>query len=263
MKIALVSLDQLWEQKEGNLTRCRDAATRAAARGAELVVFPEMTLTGFSMNATVIAEDPQTSTTIAAFLQLARELGTTIAFGVVLRTPGGRPSNCLVVAGSDGRELARYAKVHPFSHATEHEFYDAGDRIWSARIGDVTFGLSVCYDLRFPELYTALAPACDAMIVIANWPGRRIEHWDVLLRARAIDCQCYVIGVNRTGVDGNGIEYPRSSYLIDPRGEAVAPTAVDGDVSVFTLDATAVADYRRRFPTLQDRRSDLYRSWLA
>ena len=261
MKIALASIDQLWEQKQGNLELCGSAAQRAAERGAQLVVFPEMTLTGFTMNAESIAEPAQESPSIRAMATIARELRVALAFGVVLRR-ASRPQNTLVVMGDDGAEIARYAKIHPFSHAEEDKHYAGGDSAVRARVGDMVFGLTICYDLRFAELYNALAPGCTAIVVIANWPSARIGHWRALLVARAIECQCYVVGVNRTGEDGNGIAYEASSCVVDPRGTVIEPDDHDGDIAVFTLDPQLVADYRRAFPVLQDRRAAVYRELL-
>ncbi|HUF51775.1 MAG TPA: nitrilase-related carbon-nitrogen hydrolase [Longimicrobiales bacterium] len=258
--IALASLAAAWEQKEPNLERCRTLCAQAAALGAELVAFPEMTLTGFTMAAAAAAEAPTDSWTIRSFADCARAAGVAVAFGVVLRT-SARPVNCLVLVDSTGAERARYAKIHPFSHAAEDAHYDSGGALAAAPVAGMTLGFSVCYDLRFPELYTALAPACAALLVIANWPAARIAHWDALLTARAIECQCYMIGVNRTGVDGNGIGYPRSSRVIDPRGAVLQPEVVADELDLYTLDAAHVAAYRRAFPTLRDRRPDTYREF--
>lgn len=261
MLIALASLEQHWEDKEANLRRCRALAQRATTLDAALIVFPEMTLTGFTMNATSIAEDPVASPTIRSFAALAAEFRIHAAFGVVLQGRH-RPQNCLVVVDRDGAELARYAKLHPFSHAQEHAHYEPGSELASAHIHNVKFGLTICYDLRFPELYSALAATCDALIVIANWPETRIQHWRTLLAARAIDAQSYVIGVNRTGEDGNGIRYPRSSTVVDPRGAIVTPLTCDGEIELFALEPAVVAASRQAFPTLRDRRPELYRSWF-
>lgn len=262
LRLALVSLDQAWEDKEENLRRCTAAAERAVALGARVVVFPEMTLTGFTMNATYVVESPADSWTIRAFSSLARELRIAIAFGVVLR--GERlPANCMVVVGRDGEELGRYAKMHPFSHALEDTHYEGGSRLGTASIDGTRFGLTICYDLRFPELYSVLAPGCAVLLVIANWPEARIGDWNTLLAARAIDGQCYVVAVNRTGEDGNGIRYPRSSRVMDPRGRCTEPDAVDGVIETFTIDARAVERWRRAFPTLRDRRPALYAELLA
>lgn len=257
MKVVVASIDTAWEDKGANLACCGALVRRAARAGADLVAFPELTLTGFTMNATSFAEPAAASPSIAAFARLARESRVHIAFGVVLEG-NERPRNCLVVISRAGEEVARYAKVHPFTHAGEDRYYEAGESAVSVRLDDVAFGLSVCYDLRFPELYRALAPRSDALLVIANWPAARIGHWHTLLRARALDAQAYVIGVNRTGTDGNGLAYPASSEVIDPWGEVVAPDAVEDVLAFYTIDAAVVQDARSRFPTLRDRRPAIY-----
>jgi predicted amidohydrolase len=262
MRIALVSLDQAWEDKPANLERCAQHAAAAAVAGADLVVFPELTLTGFTMNAAAVAEAEDESPTVAAFRDLARAHDLHIAFGVALH--GERhPRNTVVVLGRNGVELGRYAKLHPFSHADEDEHYEPGDSTTVVRIARMNTGLTICYDLRFPELYSSLAPSCDAILVIANWPAPRIEHWHTLLRARALDCQCFIIAVNRTGTDGTGMNYPRSSCIVHPRGTVLQPDQAAGELDIYAIDAGAAAQYRRTFPTLRDRRPDLYRSLLT
>jgi omega-amidase len=257
MKVALISLDQEWEDKQANLEHCRVLAGRAATMGAEFLVFPEMTLTGFTMNAAQVAEPASDSATVRAFAALSRQLGVHVAFGVVL-TGEKKPRNCLVVVDPAGAEVANYAKIHPFSHVGEDAHFEGGDRLVAVAVGDLRVGLTVCYDLRFPELYTALAPGCDAILVVANWPGARIGHWHALLRARAIDGQCFVIAVNRTGRDRNDIEYPASSQVLDPRGEGVDAAVTDGCITLYDVRRGLVEDYRQAFPTLRDRRPSLY-----
>jgi omega-amidase len=257
MKVALISLDQEWEDKQANLEHCRVLADHAVTMGAEFLVFPEMTLTGFTMNAMRVAEPASDSSTTRAFSELSRQLGVHVAFGVVL-TGEEKPRNCLVVVDPSGVEVASYAKIHPFSHVGEDSHFEGGDCLVAVAAGDLRVGLTVCYDLRFPELYTALAPGCDAILVVANWPGTRIGHWHTLLRARAIDGQCFVIGVNRTGTDRNNIDYPASSQVLDPRGETLNPALTDGCIALYDVRRGVVEDYRQAFPTLRDRRPSLY-----
>jgi len=248
----------VWEEKAGSFERCRVLAERAAARGSDLVVFPETTLTGFSMKATSLAEPAADAPTIRAFADLARELRLAIAFGVVLhgRT---RPTNSMVVVDRTGAEIARYAKIHPFTFAGEDAHYESGERTAVAAVDDVVFGLSICYDLRFPELYTAAAERVHALLVIANWPEPRVPHWLALLQARAIENQCWVVGVNRTGEDGNGLHYPPSSRVHDPAGVQLAPEWREGELEGHTITAERVREQRRQFPVLGDRRPGLYR----
>jgi omega-amidase len=260
LRIALGSLDVAWEDKRANLERCRAASRRAREHGAGFVAFPEMTTTGFTMNAAAVAEPAAAAPTVRAFAGIARDAGIAIGFGVVL-TGRARPTNSCVIVNAAGVEAARYAKVHPFSAAREDEAYEGGSELAVANIGSVRIGLTVCYDLRFPELYAALAPRCDAVLVIANWPAKRIDHWHALLKARSIEGQCYVIGVNRTGADPNGHRYPRSSCVIDPRGTVLEPLRTEGELDVFDVDAATVAEWRAAFPVAADRRPRLYRSF--
>lgn len=257
MRIAMVSMDQAWEAPLENAAIAERHVSRAAALGADLVVLPELTLTGFTMDAARFAEDPTDSPSIAHFSALARRLGIHIAFGVALRG-AERPRNTLVVVRPDGSEAGRYAKLHPFTFAGEDRSYEGGDSLVVAPVNDVACGLAVCYDLRFPGMFAALAPACDALLVIANWPGRRIAHWRALLQARAIEGQCFVIGVNRTGTDGNGVDYPRSSAAFGPDGAPLHPDASDDAVDIITVDPAVVQRYRSAFPVLQDARPASY-----
>lgn len=257
MKVALVSLDPAWEDVLANLETCRARVRRAAELGAGLVVFPEMALTGFSMNATSSAEHVGDSSSIRALADAAVASGVGVAFGMVIHGER-RPRNAMVVLDGHGVQRAVYGKVHPFALGGEHEHYEAGDELVVAELDGVAFGLAICYDLRFPELFRAMAADCDALLVIASWPVQRIEHWFALLRARAIESQCYVVAVNRTGADGAGMDHPPSSCVFGPGGESVAAVATDGDIAVFDVDPAVVRAYRSKLPFLPDRVPAVY-----
>lgn len=192
MKIELISLDQEWENKGINIRRCRKLAEDAAACGAELAIFPEMTLTGFTFNLDIAAEDSANSPTIQHFSTLAKDNRIAIVIGAVLNDDVN-VKNTLVAFDRHGKVNVKYAKIHPFSFAGEDRFFVAGDRLAKMKVGDFIFGFSICYDLRFPELYSALATDCTVLVNIANWPSRRIHHWTTLLQARAIENQSFVI----------------------------------------------------------------------
>lgn len=261
MRVALVSLDQKWEDKAFNLERCRTLAARGAKLGADLIVFPEMTLTGFTMNTRVSAEDPDTSPSAAAFSSLAKSHGVWLIAGLVLGN-ANKPANTLVAFSPDGREQARYAKMHPFSFAGEHRHFESGEALATIRIGEFVLGLSICYDLRFPELYSALAATCDVLVNIANWPKARVAHWKTLLRARAIENQVYVVGVNRIGVDGRGLEYEPSSVVVNANGDFVDPVVSDQELDLYEVNRQDLIDYRAGFSTRQDRAPHLYRQLI-
>ena len=261
LKIALISLDQAWEDKARNLTRCEELAAIAARGSAEMLIFPEMTLTGFTMNIGLSAEQPDTSPSRVVFGELAARHGVWVVAGVVFKQ-GDKAANTLMVFSPDGCEAARYVKLHPFTPAGEDRWFEAGNSLARVKIAEFTVGLTICYDLRFPELYSALAKECNLLLNIANWPQRRVAHWRTLLQARAIENQVFMIGVNRTGTDGNGIAYESSSGVVNANGAFLSPGATAGEVDWYDVSRPELMDFRREFSTRQDRRSDLYRQLL-
>lgn len=263
MKCALVSLNQLWQDKAANLKRCEMFVAQAKLVGCELVVFPEMTLTGYSLDIGKLVELAASSNTLVHFGEMAEHYGINIVFGACLTQPAwSKPRNVFCLASPDGSATVLYEKVHPFSFAGENTVLGAGERLGLNEVGGMRFGAAICYDLRFPELYSAMATLCDFTITIANWPARRIAHWRTLLQARAIENQCYTIGVNRTGCDGNGQEYVKSSMIVTPEGEIAKPMVTDMEIDIYEIDAGIVARYRELFPTVRDKRYSLYSSLL-
>lgn len=258
MRVALASLEQAWLDKEANFSRCSALTFAAVARGCGLIVFPEMTLTGYCLDA-VVAEPMQDSPTLGRFGVLARQAGIDVIFGASLQTQDSRPSNSLCVAYHDGRVEAAYAKMHPFTFAGEDAVFQAGQALSIIQVAGLRLGCGICYDLRFPEPFSAMAPDCDALVVIANWPARRVAHWHALLVARAIENQCYVLGVNRIGQDGNGLQYEKSTLLVAPDGSLTQPLGGDDELDVFDLDPEAVVRNRAEFPTVRDKRFSLYK----
>jgi predicted amidohydrolase len=259
MIIALVSLDQKWLDKKNNFSRCEALVDEASKHGAELVVFPEMTLTGFSMDMTVVAESEKESDTLSLFGELARTAGVTIVFGACLiDLETGNPRNQFCLALPDGSSAAIYAKIHPFSFAGEDKVLELGSENVVVSVGALRFGASICYDLRFPEMYSAMSASCNSAIVIANWPAKRIAHWKTLLTARAIENQFYAFGVNRIGTDGNGLIYEKSTLAISPEGYLLTPIFSGDELDIFNIDIDSVARYREEFPTVRDKRYPLY-----
>lgn len=155
MKIALVSLNQVWEDKKANLDLCEKYIQKASDENVDLIVFPEMTLTGFSTNIGLTAEDFENSETIQTFSLLAKQFNIGIVFGVVIKNEN-KALNKSMFVNNNGEVLGDYTKIHPFSLAGEDKFFNAGNKLSIVNFQGVDFGLTICYDLRFPELYTAL-----------------------------------------------------------------------------------------------------------
>jgi predicted amidohydrolase len=253
VRIAAVQHDIVWEDPKANFEHLAPTIAGAAAGGARLVVLTEMFSTGFSMAAERIAEaDDGPSTRF-----LAEQAATNRVWicGSVPTRPatGAKPCNRLVLAAPDGT-LTHYDKLHPFSYAGEHEHYAAGDATITVEIEGVRTTPFVCYDLRFADVFWAAAARTDLYVVVANWPEARREHWRVLLRARAIENQAYVVGANRVG-DGDGLAYAGDTCIVGPDGEVLGAAARGETVVTADVDPDVVAELRRRFPFLADRRS--------
>jgi len=256
MKIALIQHDIDWEDAAATRTRVRPLLERAAEAGAGLAVLPEMFAVGFSMQATRIAE-PEDGPTAAWLAETAATLGLGLVAGVPVAR-GDRFENQALVHDATGRRVARYAKIHPFSFAGEHEHFAAGSEPVVCSIAGLGVGLGICYDLRFPELYRRLAAAgASLLITIANWPRARAHHWTQLLRARAIENVAYVAGVNRTGA-GGGLEYPGASAVVDPTGNTLVEGNDQEAVLFAEVDPGRVQAVRAEFPFLNDVRTDLF-----
>jgi predicted amidohydrolase len=158
-----------------------------------------------------------------------------------------------VLAAPDGA-VHRYAKIHPFWYGTEPEHYAAGETFLSVDVEGVRCTFFICYDLRFADEFWALADQTDCYVIPANWPASRREHWMALLRARAIENQAYVVGVNRVGVGGK-LRYTGDSMIIDPFGEVVAQAGQAETTITANVDPERVRTVRAEYPFLQDRRS--------
>ncbi|MBT6049756.1 MAG: carbon-nitrogen family hydrolase [Candidatus Scalindua sp.] len=261
MKIALVSLNQQWEDKEYNLNQCELYIKDAATKNVDLIVFPEMTLTGFSLNTTSTGELERKSESVDGFQLLAKSFGIAIVFGVVFKYKD-KASNDLIFIDKDGEINAKYTKIHPFSFSGEDKLFNGGVAIGLGRLEGCNIGFTICYDLRFPELYSALGKTSDIVINIANWPKKRIDHWRTLLKARAIENQLFSIGVNRTGRDGNGLEYEESSLVFDANGEPLSPLYNYKDMKVFDVDPEWTKEFRKTFSTTTDRKVTFYKEVL-
>jgi len=260
MKIALVSLNQAWEDKEANLHVCEEYIKKASDKEVDLIIFPEMTLTGFSNNTSLTAEDYEHSQTIDKFSNLAKKLSINTIFGVVVKD-NDKALNSALFIDKNGQILGRYTKIHPFSFAAEDRFFNAGSTLSTVEADSMKIGLSICYDLRFPELYSAMAKECDMVINIANWPAKRVEHWNALLRARAIENQIFIAGINRTGRDGNGLEYVESSNIFNANGEMLEFAEL-GDMKIYEISKNWTKEFKNKFNTTNDRKIEFYKEIL-
>lgn len=242
-----------------NLARAGVFAREAERQGASLVVFPEQFPTGWDPHATDFTDDGS-GAICREWAAIARETGIHL-LGSYRKETGGMPQNVAALFAPSGACIAEYAKMHLFSPGGEDRSYLPGDALATATIGGVRVGIAICYDLRFPELFSAYRRAgCDAIVVPAAWPCVRLKHWHLFLRARALENQMYVAGVNPAG-GGPEDEYCGGTVVVTPLGEVAAEAKVTGKVLVFAdIDPAVVRSVRTAFPVAGDRRSDLYSS---
>ena len=254
MKIALIQMDIAWESKKANYARAENFFRRAAGESCDIIVFPEMFSTGFSMNISAIAEDERGETS-RVLSELAKKYGLNVIAGFAAKKPGRKKLRNLAVAfDRKGSVIATYAKMHPFSFAKEDKYFSSGNTRVIFHIEGIPASVFICYDLRFPEIFRDIAGGVQAIFVLANWPGSRRDHWETLLKARAIENQCFVIGVNRTGKDGNGIMYPGASHVYDPMGNDICSGGPKEQFIACEIDPEEVTKVRCRFPFLDDMR---------
>lgn len=265
MRIALTSMDIRWEDKSVNREKCEELIKRASDSGARLILFPEMTLTGFTMNIEFCGEIPaadMSTETIRFFLGKSREYGIAAGFGYISREEHAEKGKNHFVVCDRGELLGDYVKIHPFSYGSEKLFYEGGNQLASVEIDDMKMGMFICYDLRFPEIFQKSSEENQVMAVIANWPKKRVSHWKSLLQARAIENQSAVIGVNRKG-SGGGLEYESSTMAFDCGGEQMAMesiiTSYGDECLLCDLNVKKIEQKRKEFPVRQDRKKELYK----
>jgi predicted amidohydrolase len=252
----LVQLDSVWEDKPASFRRVEALLADRTIPPGSLVVLPEMFATGFSMNLAATVETAPAMT--EGFLRgLATRLHATVVGGLVREGKQGKGRNEAVVYDSAGELAARFCKLHPFSPAGELDRHERGENLVFFEWAGLVTAPFICYDLRFPEIFRRAARrGAELLVVIALWPSRRVEHWVTLLKARAIENQAWVIGVNRCGREGE-LPYPGRSVVVNPLGEIVADAGADETVVAAEIDPQAVRQWRLDFPALKDARTDL------
>jgi predicted amidohydrolase len=261
MRIAALQHDIVWEDRDANFERLAPQVGRAVGAGAELVLLTETFSTGFSMTPGI--GEPEGGPSAQFLIGQAAEHGVWVAGSCPEIAPGtggedggdtALPYNSFVLAGPDGT-VHRYRKLHPFTHAGEHERFRAGEAPVTLEIGGVRITPFICYDLRFANVFWRAAPGTDVYLVPANWPSPRRLHWQTLLQARAIENQAYVVGCNRVGTAGDGTEHVGDSRVISPMGELLATAAGAETLVLADVDPAEVTATRDRLRFLADRRS--------
>ena len=261
MKIAVAQISCSLGDPDANLLKVRDFSQRAKELGAELIVFPEMTDTGYSMPVIQKHAASWTSGFVPGLQEIAKDLSIAIVSGV-----SERDSSCIyntqVLLDAKGNVAGKYRKTHLYAVAPveEQTCFAPGNTFESFAFGDLRLGFSICYDLRFPEMYRKLVTEqnVDTFLISSAWPFPRVEHFRTLAIARAIENQSYVIASNRVGKDDD-LWFCGSSAIIDPRGVVIAAASADREELIHAdVSEELVQSVRRRIQSLGHRRQDLY-----
>lgn len=265
LTITTIQTDLSWENKAANLDMLEKKIV-AIEEKTELVILPEMFSTGFSMKPEILAESME-GETMEWMKRISRENDVILTGSLIIREEDEQDKgknhyyNRLIWALPNG-QIGFYDKRHLFAYGEEDKFYSAGTKRLIASVKGWKINLQVCYDLRFPVWARQSLqngknkvpePEYDVLIYMANWPEKRSHAWKTLLCARAIENQCYVIGVNRVGNDGNNIYHSGNSLVIDPMGIVLYHMPDQEDVFTISLEKEKLEEIRKRFPFLQDR----------
>ncbi|RXK60553.1 nitrilase family protein [Lacibacter luteus] len=261
LTFTLIQTNLHWEDKAANLQMLEEKIN-ALQHSTQIIVLPEMFNTGFSMKPEAFAEEMD-GPTVEWMKKIAAAKRMIVTGSLMMKVKEAEEVhyfNRLIWMLPNG-QCGVYDKRHLFAYADEDKHYTAGTKRLIASVNGFKINLQVCYDLRFP-VWARQTPSpseraggeaeYDILIYVANWPERRVHAWKTLLTARAIENQCYVIGVNRTGNDGNDIYYSGSSMVIDAMGEVLYQKEHEEDVFTITLSKEKLEEIRHKLPFLKD-----------
>ncbi|WP_119065369.1 carbon-nitrogen family hydrolase [Aggregatilinea lenta] len=254
LSVALAQLNVRKGEPRINWTHAQELIAQAATRGVDVVVLPELWDAGMAYDRGREIASTLSGGLFAQVAALSRQTNLHI-FGSMYEKRGvGVYNTCAVISPRSGVTGA-YRKMHLFPLASEDKWLTPGEAPLSVDLPWGRTGFGICYDLRFPELFRRYADDGTQVVILpASWPHPRLEHYRTLLRARAIENQCYMIAVNRTGTDADdGTQYFGHSCVIDPWGEVALEVGEQEGLYTVTLDLDLVAEVRRKIPALQGR----------
>ncbi len=246
--VTLVQTDLIWENSEKNRNSLEKKLS-ILKDNTDLILLPEMFTTGFSMNAQKLAERAE-GPALEWMQKMASKFSARIMGSWIVKDDGGI-FNRLHSVSPDG-SYTFYDKRHLFRMAGEDEIFSNDNKLLTVEINGWNVRPLICYDLRFPVWSRCRNNDYDLLVYLANWPKRRIDHWKLLLQARAVENQAYTAGVNRIGRDGNKIEYPGSSMIFDPLGNTAADLRSQDGMETTRLSRAVLDSFRTKFPVWKD-----------
>ncbi|WP_165020753.1 amidohydrolase [Dysgonomonas sp. ZJ279] len=248
LRVSLAQYDIVWENKQANLSKIKDIVASLAGQ-TDIVVLPEMCTTGFSMRSHELAETTSEET-ITYIKQYASQYDIAICGSFIAKENGDYFNRAFFISASSEYY---YDKRHLFRMGQEADFFSSGEKRLIFEHKGFNICLLVCYDLRFPVWARNVNNEYDLLIYVANWPASRIKVWNTLLDARAIENMCYVCGVNRIGIDGNGLKHDGSSKLINAKGEILTSIPLNQEqIETVSISKEDIDKFRAKFPVWKD-----------
>lgn len=256
--LALVQTDVVFGDPQANLAEAEKWIARVAAQGAEMALLPELWATGYALERAEQLADPLGEGGFAAMARWADKYGVAVGGSHLEKTPEG-VYNTFALYGSDGSLWGAYRKIHLFGPMSERLFLLPGDYVEVVQLPWGAVGLAVCYDLRFPEIFRLQAVSgVRLFLVVAQWPRRRIDHWHMLLRARAVENQAFIAAVNRVGKDKRHL-FGGESSVVGPDGKLLGRLGNRPDTLLLDINLSQANAVRQRFSPLRDCRPEAYR----
>ena len=258
VRICSAQIASVWDDPDRTLKKADLFIRHAAQSGAALICFPEQFATGWDPGSTSHSEERDGSI-VSRLRDMAQENHIAILSSFrERRDPAAPPHNTVVVIDENGRILTSYSKIHLFSPGGENNSFSPGSELGIFRLGRLTCGIAICYDLRFPELFRIYAHAgVQAMFVPSAWPAARMSHWELFITARAGENQMCVTGINTTGTTPVDT-YSGGSMTVDPTGSVISRAGQAEQLLFCDLDPDVVRTTRTAFPVAKDCRRDLY-----
>lgn len=258
LRVALIQSDIVFGDPEANYSAFEEKMKRAVEQQANLLILPEMWTTAYDLKRIQEIGDPEGKRTKEFLKSFAKENQVTIIGGSVAEIQGDKVNNATYVVNPEGKIIAEYRKIHLFRIMKEDKYLAGGEELATFPLKETKVGVTICYDIRFPELARAYAlQGAGILVNAAEWPHPRLHHWRTLLQARAIENQMFVIACNRVGKSGK-THFFGHSMVIDPWGEVLVEGGEEEEILVVDIDLSLIEEVRNKIPVFADRQPDLY-----
>ncbi|KEK25967.1 hydrolase [Bacillus gaemokensis] len=259
MKVACIQMDIAFGDVKKNIEHVKEKVEAAMQGKPDVIVLPELWTTGYDLTRLPKISDEEGRQTKELLSKWAKQFAVNIVGGSIAKRTKRGIMNTMYVVSREGEIQSEYSKVHLFQLMDEHKYLIAGDGTGEFTLDGVQCGGTICYDIRFPEwIRVHTAKGAEVLFVVAEWPLARLSHWRLLLQARAVENQCYVVACNRAGEDPNNV-FAGHSLIVDPWGEIVVEADKEESILHGKLDLEKIREVRKGIPVFADRRPELYK----